>query len=167
MPLRIYDTRAGKKVPFEPLSPGRVGMYSCGITVYDLCHVGHARMMVAFDVIARHLRASGFALTYVRNVTDVDDKIIRKAEAEKRTAAEVAREFTDKMNEDLRALGVLRADHEPHATEHIAEVVEIIERLEKKSLAYAAGGDVYYAVPGFARYGQLSKQHIDDLRSGA
>ena len=157
MPLRI----------FEPLQPGRVGLYSCGITVYDLCHVGHARMLVAFDVIARHLRASGFAVNYVRNVTDVDDKIIRRAEAEKRTAAEVAREFTEKMNEDMRALGVLSAEHEPLATEHIAEVIEIIGRLERKNLAYAAGGDVYYSVPGFARYGQLSKQNVEDLRSGA
>ena len=113
-------------------------MYSCGITVYDLCHVGHARMLVAFDVIARHLRASGFEVTYVRNVTDVDDKIIRRAEAEKRSAAEVARDFTEKMNEDMRALNVLPADHEPRATEHIAEVIEIIERLEKNGLAYAA-----------------------------
>ena len=167
MTLRIYDTRAGKKVPFEPLTPGRVGMYSCGITVYDLCHVGHARMMVAFDVIARHLRASGLEVTFVRNVTDVDDKIIRKAEAEKRTAAEVAEEYTEKMNVDLRALDVAPADHEPHATAHIPEVIEIIERLEERGLAYAAGGDVYYSVPGFAHYGQLSKQHIDDLRSGA
>jgi len=165
--LRIYDTRAGKKVPFEPLTPGRAGLYSCGITVYDLCHVGHARMMVAFDVIVRHLRASGLAVTFVRNVTDVDDKIIRKAQAENRTAAEVAHEYTEKMNADLRALEVAPADHEPHATEHIAEVIEIIGRLEKKGLAYAAGGDVYYSVPGFAHYGQLSKQHIDDLRSGA
>jgi cysteinyl-tRNA synthetase len=167
MALRIYDTRAGKKVPFEPLTPGRVGMYSCGITVYDLCHVGHGRKEIAFDVIARHLRASGYAVDYVRNVTDVDDKIIRKGEAEKRTAAEVAHEFTEKMNVDLRALGVLPADHEPLATEHIAEVIEIIRRLEERGLAYAAGGDVYFAVSGFARYGQLSGQHIDDLRAGA
>jgi cysteinyl-tRNA synthetase len=167
MALRIYDTRAAKKVPFEPLQPGKVGMYSCGITVYDLCHVGHARMLVAFDVIARYLRASGLEVTYVRNVTDVDDKIIRRAEAEKRSAAEVSRDFTAKMNEDMRALNVLPADHEPLATEHIPEVLEIIERLQKNDLAYAAAGDVYYAVPGFARYGQLSKQHVDDLRSGA
>ena len=92
--LRIYDTRAGKKLPFDPLEAGEVGMYSCGITVYDLCHVGHARMMVAFDIIARYLRASGYRLRFVRNVTDVDDKIIRKADAEKRTAAEVARQYT-------------------------------------------------------------------------
>ena len=167
MALRIYDTRAGKKVPFEPLTPGRVGMYSCGITVYDLCHVGHGRKEIAFDVIARYLRASGYAVDYVRNVTDVDDKIIRKAEAEKRSAAEVAREFTEKMNEDMRALGVQPADHEPLATEHIAEVIEIIGKLEARGLAYAAGGDVYFAVTEFARYGQLSGQHIDDLRAGA
>jgi len=167
MTLRIHDTRGGKKVAFEPLRPGEVGMYSCGITVYDLCHVGHARMMVAFDVIVRHLRASGYAVRFVRNITDVDDKIIRKAEAEKRSAADVAREFTEKMEEDLAALGVRRADVEPRATEHIAEVIEIIQRLEERGLAYPAEGDVYYAVAGFPRYGQLSGQSTEDLRAGA
>jgi len=167
MTLRIHDTRGGKKVAFEPLRPGEVGMYSCGITVYDLCHVGHARMMVAFDVIVRHLRASGYAVRFVRNITDVDDKIIRKAEAEKRSAADVAREFTEKMEEDLAALGVRRADVEPRTTEHIAEVIEIIQRLEERGLAYPAEGDVYYAVAGFPRYGQLSGQSTEDLRAGA
>jgi cysteinyl-tRNA synthetase len=167
MALRIYDTRAGKKLPFEPLTPGKVGMYSCGITVYDLCHVGHGRKEVAFDVIARHLRASGYAVDYVRNITDVDDKIIKKGHAEGRPAAEVARHYTELMRVDLGALGVQPADHEPLATEHIAEVIEIIRRLEEKGLAYPAGGDVYYSVPGFAGYGQLSGQSIDDLRSGA
>src|SRR6187402_241405 len=165
--LRIYDTRAGKKLPFEPLEAGQVGMYSCGITVYDLCHVGHARMMVAFDIIARHLRASGYRLRFVRNVTDVDDKIIRKAEAEKRTAAEVAQQYTDAMNADLRALGVAPADVEPLATEHIAEVIDITQRLIGRQLAYAAGGDVYYSVSGFADYGKLSGQSTDDLKAGA
>jgi cysteinyl-tRNA synthetase len=165
--LRIYDTRAGKKLQFEPLEAGQVGMYSCGITVYDLCHVGHARMMVAFDIIARHLRASGYRLRFVRNVTDVDDKIIRKAEAEKRTAAEVAQQYTDAMNADLRALGVAPADVEPLATEHIAEVIDIIQRLIGRGLAYAAGGDVYYSVSGFADYGKLSGQSTDDLKAGA
>ncbi len=167
MTLRIYDTRVGKKIPFEPLVPGKVGIYSCGITVYDRCHVGHARMMVAFDVIVRHLRGSGYAVHFVRNVTDVDDKIIKKAQAEGRSPADVARHYTELMDADLRALDVRPADSEPRATEHIAEVIEIIERLEKRGLAYAAGGDVYFAVTGFARYGQLSGQSIDDLRSGA
>ncbi len=152
--LRIYDTRAGKKLPFEPIEAGAVGMYSCGITVYDLCHVGHARMMVAFDIIARHLRASGYRLRFVRNVTDVDDKIIRKAEAEKRTAAEVAQQYTEAMNADLRALGVAPADVEPLATEHIAEVIDIIQRLIGRGLAYAAGGDVYYSVVRLRRLRQ-------------
>jgi cysteinyl-tRNA synthetase len=167
MTLRIHDTRGGKKVALEPLEPGKIGIYSCGITVYDLCHVGHARMMVAFDVIVRHLRASGYAVRFVRNVTDVDDKIIRKAEAEKRSAAEVARDFTEKMHADLAALDVRPADVEPRATEHIAEVIDIIRRLEERGLAYPAEGDVYYAVAGFPRYGQLSGQSTEDLRSGA
>jgi cysteinyl-tRNA synthetase len=167
MTLRIYDTRAGKKIPFEPLTSGQVGIYSCGITVYDRCHVGHARMMVAFDVIVRHLRASGYAVHFVRNVTDVDDKIIRKAQAEGRSAAEVAQHYTDLMNADLRALDVRPADTEPRATEHIAEVIDIIERLMGRGLAYAASGDVYFAVQEFPRYGQLSGQSVDDLRSGA
>jgi cysteinyl-tRNA synthetase len=167
MSLRIYDTRAGHKVPFEPLEPGKVGLYSCGITVYDLCHVGHARMLVAFDVIARYLRASGYAVRYVRNITDVDDKIIRRANAEGRTAAEVAQHYIDEMERDMRALGIAPADVEPRATENIAEVVEVVRRLESRQLAYAADGDVYYAVGAFPRYGQLSGQSIDDLRAGA
>jgi cysteinyl-tRNA synthetase len=167
MTLRIHDTRAGRKVAFEALVPGKVGIYSCGITVYDLCHVGHARMMVAFDVIVRHLRASGYAVRFVRNVTDVDDKIIRRAEAERRSAADVARDYTERMEADLRALDVRPADVEPRATEHIAEVIDIIRRLEERGLAYPAAGDVYYAVAGFLRYGQLSGQSTEDLRSGA
>ncbi|HVY39215.1 MAG TPA: cysteine--tRNA ligase [Polyangia bacterium] len=167
MSLRIYDTRAGKKVPFVPLKEGRVGMYSCGITVYDRCHVGHARMMVAFDVIVRHLRASGYAVTFVRNITDVDDKIIKRGELEGRTAAEVSEHYTRLMHEDLAALDVKPADFEPRATQHIAEVLEIIHHLEGRGLAYAAAGDVYFAVPRFAHYGSLSKQSVEDLRSGA
>ena len=167
MTLRLYDTRVGHKVPFEPLVPGKVGMYACGITVYDLCHVGHARMLVAWDVIARHLRASGFEVAYVRNVTDVDDKIIRKANAEGVASHEIAERYTRLMHEDMRALGLAPADHEPRATEHIAEVLDITRRLEDKGLAYHAGGDVYYHVEGFgAAYGQLSGQHIDDLKAG-
>jgi cysteinyl-tRNA synthetase len=167
MSLRLYDTRLGKKVPFEPLVPGKVGMYTCGITVYDLCHIGHARMLVAWDVIARHLRASGFAVNYVRNVTDVDDKIIRRANAEGKTALEISQHYTRLMNEDMRALGVAAADHEPLATEHIADVIDIGRRLEEKGLAYAAGGDLYYSVSDFPSYGDLSGQSIDDLKAGA
>jgi cysteinyl-tRNA synthetase len=167
MALRIHDTRTKKKVPFEPLVPGKIRLYACGTTVYDLCHIGHGRKEVAWDVIVRHLRASGYDLRFVRNITDVDDKIINKANEEKRTADEVARYYTDQMNADFRALGLSTPDVEPRATEHIAEVIDIIRRLEEKRLAYAAGGDVYYAVHGFTAYGQLSGQSVDDLKAGA
>jgi cysteinyl-tRNA synthetase len=167
MTLRIHDTRTGKKVPFEPLVPGQVSLYACGTTVYDLCHIGHARKEVAWDVITRHLRASGFALRFVRNITDVDDKIINKANEEGKSAEEVARHYTAEMQTDFRALGLATPDLEPRATEHIAEVIDIIRRLEEKGLAYSAGGDVYFAVPKFAGYGQLSGQSIDDLQAGA
>jgi cysteinyl-tRNA synthetase len=167
MALRIHDTRTGKKVPFEPLVPGKVGLYACGTTVYDLCHIGHARKEVAWDVIVRHLRASGYELRFVRNITDVDDKIINKANEEGRSADAVARHYTEEMQADFRALGLAAPDLEPRATEHIAEVIDIIRRLEDKGLAYAADGDVYFAVPKFARYGQLSGQSVDDLKAGA
>jgi cysteinyl-tRNA synthetase len=167
MPLRIHDTRAGKKVPFEPLEKGQVSLYVCGTTVYDLCHIGHARKEVAWDVIVRHLRASGLALRFVRNITDVDDKIINKANEEGISPEAVARKYTAEMNVDFRALGLATPDLEPRATEHIEEVIDIIRRLEQKGLAYAIAGDVYYAVHGFASYGQLSGQSVDDLKAGA
>jgi cysteinyl-tRNA synthetase len=165
--IRLHDTRAKKKVELQPRQPGKVGIYVCGVTVYDLCHVGHARTAVSFDVIVRHLRARGYDVRFVRNITDVDDKIIRKAQAENRPASEVARHYADAMTADLRALGVAPPDVEPRATEHIAEMLEVIRRLEEKQLAYAAGGDVYYSVGGFPPYGGLSGQSTDDLQAGA
>ena len=165
--LRIYDTRQGKKVELVLLHPGKVGIYVCGVTVYDLCHVGHARTLVAFDVIVRHLRARGLEVRLVRNITDVDDKIIRKANAEGRSAAEVARYYADAMAADMAALGIEPPDVEPRATEHIAEMIEVIKRLEARGLAYPAEGDVYYSVAGFPGYGALSGQSIDDLQAGA
>jgi cysteinyl-tRNA synthetase len=167
MALRIHDTRTGKKVPFEPLVPGKVSLYVCGTTVYGLCHIGHARKEIAWDVITRHLRASGYELRFVRNITDVDDKIINRAREEGITADEVARKYTEEMNADFRALGLATPDLEPRATEHIAEMIEIIRRLESRGLAYAAGGDVYFAVPKFPGYGQLSGQSVDGLEAGA
>jgi len=164
---RIYDTREGKKVELELREPGKVGMYACGVTVYDLCHVGHARTLVAYDVIVRHLRQRGLQVRLVRNITDVDDKIIRKGHAEGRTAAEVASVYADAMAADLAALGIAPPDVEPRATEHIAEVIEVVKRLEERGLAYAAEGDVYYSVAGFPGYGGLSGQSIDDLQAGA
>jgi cysteinyl-tRNA synthetase len=164
---RIYDTREGKKVDLVLREPGKVGIYACGVTVYDLCHVGHARTLVAFDVIVRHLRARGLEVRLVRNITDVDDKIIRKGNAEGRGAAEVAKAYADAMIADMAALGIAPPDIEPRATQHIPEMIEVIRRLEERGLAYPAGGDVYYRVAGFSRYGALSGQSVDDLQAGA
>ena len=165
--LRIHDTRLKRKVPFEPREPGKIGMYVCGITVYDLCHVGHARSAVAFDVIARYLRKRGFQVKLVKNITDVDDKIIRRAQAEGRTANEVAETYIQAMADDFRALGLAPPDSEPRATQHIDDVIGVVKKLEERGLAYAAGGDVYYAVGSFANYGSLSGQSTDELKSGA
>jgi cysteinyl-tRNA synthetase len=164
---RIYDTRQGKKVDLVLREPGKVGIYVCGVTVYDLCHVGHARTLVAFDVIVRHLRARGLDVRLVRNITDVDDKIIRKGNAEGRPAAEVAKAYADAMTADMAALGIAVPDVEPRATEHIAEMIDVIKRLEACGLAYPAEGDVYYSVSGFPGYGALSGQSLDDLQAGA
>jgi cysteinyl-tRNA synthetase len=164
---RIYDTRAGKKVDLVLREPGKVGMYVCGVTVYDLCHVGHARTLVAFDVIVRHLRARGLEVRLVRNITDVDDKIIRKGNAEGRPAAEVAEFYADAMSADMAALGIAAPDVEPRATQHIADMIDVIRRLEARDLAYPAEGDVYYSVAGFSSYGALSGQSVDDLQAGA
>jgi cysteinyl-tRNA synthetase len=164
---RIYDTRERAKVELQLREPGKVGIYACGVTVYDLCHVGHARTLVAFDIIARHLRRSGLEVRLVRNITDVDDKIIRRGHAEGKTAAEVARFYADAMAADMAALGVDAPDAEPRATEHIQDMIEVIRRLEERGLAYAAEGDVYYSVAGFPSYGALSGQSPDALQSGA
>jgi cysteinyl-tRNA synthetase len=164
--LRIHDTRLKRKVPFEPREPGKIGMYVCGITVYDLCHVGHARSAVAFDVIARYLRKRGFQVKLVKNITDVDDKIIRRAQAEGRTANEVAETYIQAMADDFLALGLAPPDSEPRATQHIDDVIGVVKKLEERGLAYPAGGDVYYAVGSFANYGSLSGQSTDELKSG-
>jgi cysteinyl-tRNA synthetase len=165
--LRVHDTRQKRKIPFTPREPGKVGMYVCGVTVYDVCHVGHARAFVAFDVIARYLRHRGFEVRFVRNITDVDDKIIRRAQAEGTGAADVAHTYEDAMAADFAALGLNPPDVEPRATAHIAEMIEVIRRLEARGLAYPAAGDVYYSVGDFAPYGGLSGQSPDELKAGA
>lgn len=166
--LKIYNSLHRRKEPFQPLRPGRVGMYVCGITVYDYCHIGHARMLVVFDLIARHLRELGFQLDYVRNITDIDDKIIRRAAENGEPFEAVTRRFIDAMNEDCAALGILAPDREPRATEHIDGIVAMIERLVDSGHAYLGdNGDVYYAVSAFADYGRLSDQKPEDLRAGA
>lgn len=165
--LQIYNTLTRQKEKFEPLDPKNVRMYVCGMTVYDYCHLGHARVLVVFDMIARWLRQHGYPLTYVRNITDIDDKIIKRANERGITIQELTEEFITAMNEDSDKLGVLRPDVEPKATEHIPQMIQMIEDLIANGKAYpAANGDVYYAVREFAAYGQLSGKSLDDLRAG-
>jgi len=166
--LEIYNSLTRRKERFEPIEPGHVRMYVCGITVYDYLHIGHARMFVVFDLVVRYLRASGYRVTFVRNITDVDDKIIRRAQENGEPIEQVTGRFIRAMHEDADALGVLRPDVEPRATGHIPEIVAMIGRLIERGHAYVAtNGDVYYRVRSFERYGALSGESPDELRSGA
>ena len=167
MPLKIFNTLSNDKELFTPLSPEKVRMYVCGVTVYDSAHIGHARSFFTFDIIYRYLRFAGFDVDYVRNFTDVDDKIIKKANDEKVGCDTVTNRYIDEFVQDADSLGWLHPSREPRATEHISEIIAIIERLEAKGLAYQVGGDMYYAVSGFADYGKLSRKKIDELESGA
>ncbi|MFN9765944.1 MAG: cysteine--tRNA ligase [Pseudomonadota bacterium] len=167
MPLRLHNSLTRRLEEFVALRPGRVGMYVCGITVYDLCHLGHARMMLAFDVIYRWLLASGYEVTYVRNITDVDDKIIRRSVERGTTIRALTDQMIGAMHRDLGALGMLAPTHEPRATEYVPQMLDLIDRLEHRGLAYrAAGGDVNFAVRRFPGYGRLSGKSLDELRAG-
>ncbi|MCD8504799.1 MAG: cysteine--tRNA ligase [Burkholderiaceae bacterium] len=165
--LQIYDSLSRTKRPFKPVHEGEVNMYVCGMTVYDYCHLGHARMLVGFDVVARWLRQSGYKLNYVRNITDVDDKIIRKAVQTNQKISDVTRFFIDAMHADERALNVQPPDQEPRATAYVPQMLEIIGQLQAKGLAYQAeDGDVNFAVRQFQGYGKLSGKSLDQLRAG-
>ncbi len=165
--MRIYNTLTGKKEEFVPLTPGAVNMYVCGITAYDVSHLGHARSAIVFDVIKRYLRYRGFKVNHVRNITDVDDKIIAKAAQEKVSTDEIAQRYTEEYYRDMEKLGVSRADIEPKATGHINEMVEIIKGLIDKGYAYNVDGNVYFKVSKFPEYGKLSKRNLDDMIAGA
>ena len=166
--LRIYNTLTRTKEQFRPIEPGHVRMYVCGMTVYDYCHLGHARVLIAFDVVARYLRSLGYRVTYVRNITDIDDKIIARANENGEEIDALTARFIDCMHEDCRALGVLDPDVEPRATHFIEPIVSMVERLIERSAAYpGANGDVYYDVSTFPDYGALSDRRIEGLRSGA
>ncbi len=165
--LKIYNSLAREKQDFVPITPGQVRMYVCGMTVYDYCHIGHARVLVVFDVVQRWLRASGLAVTYVRNITDIDDKIIRRAAENGESIGQLTDRFIALMDEDAAALGVQKPDYEPRATGYIPQMLAMIGRLEENGLAYrASGGDVNYAVRKFPAYGRLSGKSLDDLRAG-
>ncbi|WP_319237859.1 cysteine--tRNA ligase [uncultured Propionivibrio sp.] len=165
--LKIYNTLSREKQDFVPIEPGKVRMYVCGMTVYDYCHLGHARVLVVFDMVQRWLRASGFELTYVRNITDIDDKIIKRANENGETIGQLTNRFIAFMNEDSDALGVQRPDHEPRATEYVPQMLSLIDSLEANGLAYQApDGDVNFAVRKFSGYGKLSGKSLDDLRAG-
>ncbi|CAM5222420.1 cysteine--tRNA ligase [Alishewanella longhuensis] len=166
--LQIYNTLNRQKEVFTPIVPGKVGLYVCGITIYDHCHVGHARTYVAFDVINRYLRFSGFDVTYVRNITDVDDKIIKRAAENNESCDALTARFTEAMHADFNALGLLPADIEPRVTTHMAEIITLIQTLLEKGYAYqAADGDVLFDVSKYEAYGALSQQNLEMLQSGA
>jgi len=165
--LKIYNTLAREKQTFKPIVAGKVSMYVCGMTVYDFCHLGHARVMVVFDMVSRWLRASGYDVTYVRNITDIDDKIIKRANENNESIAQLTQRFINAMDEDAAKLGVIRPDIEPKATEFVDGMLGMIAALVDKGFAYpAANGDVFYAVNKFAGYGKLSGKSLEDLRAG-
>lgn len=166
--LQLYDTLSASKCPFKPIHAGKIGIYVCGMTVYDYCHMGHARVMVGFDVIVRWLRAIGYQVNYVRNITDIDDKIIHRAHDNGETITELTDRFITAMHQDEHCLGCQSPNIEPRATEHIENMQHLIDVLLTKNLAYqGSGGDVYYAIEKFPNYGKLSKRHVDDMQAGA
>jgi len=167
VPIQIYNTRTGKKTELKPLSDNHVKMYVCGITAYDYCHIGHARSALAFDMIYRYLLYRGYRVTFVRNFTDIDDKIINRAQEQGTSTEELSERFIRKFHEDMDQLGVASPTVEPKATEHVQEIIDMIDDLVDKGMAYQADGDVYYAVEKFSDYGILSRRTIEDMQAGA
>ncbi|MEJ2525561.1 MAG: cysteine--tRNA ligase [Desulfuromonadales bacterium] len=167
MSLRVYNTLSGHKEAFEPLVPGKVGMYVCGVTVYDYCHIGHARANIVFDIVYRYLQYSGYDVTYVRNYTDVDDKIINRANERGISSQQLAEEFIQAFDEDMKALGLRKPTFEPKATAYIDQIIALAEELIGKGMAYEAAGDVYFSVAEFPAYLKLSKRNMEEMQAGA
>ena len=165
--MQIYNSLNRRKEEFVPLEPGKIGIYACGVTVYDLCHIGHARSLVVFDVIYRYLKYRGYDVNFVRNFTDIDDKIIKRSNERGITWKALAEQYIDEFYKDMDRLGLLKPTHEPRATDHIEEIISLVRQLEEKGLAYAVDGDVYYRLQSFNGYGKLSGKNVDDLLSGA
>ncbi|WP_318476917.1 cysteine--tRNA ligase [Photobacterium leiognathi] len=166
--LKIYNSLTRQKEAFTPIQPGKVGMYVCGVTIYDLCHIGHGRTFVSFDVVSRYLRYSGYDLTFVRNITDIDDKIIKRAAENGESCESLTERLIGEMHADFDALGMKRPDVEPRATQFISEIIALCERLIERGFAYvASNGDVMFEVSKFEDYGRLSKQDLDQLQAGA
>jgi cysteinyl-tRNA synthetase len=165
--LQLFNTLTGKREPFEPIEPKTVRMYVCGVTVYDYCHIGHARSALVFDVLRRYLEYSGHAVTFVKNFTDVDDKIIKRAHEQGVSCEAITDKYIAAYYEDMGRLGIGRATEEPRATAHMTEIVNLTETLIKKGLAYSVGGDVYFQVEKYPAYGRLSKRKLEDLQAGA
>ncbi len=167
MTLKLYNTLHNKKEEFKALQPNKIGMYVCGITAYDSCHLGHARAAIVFDVIVRYLRFSGYDVTYIRNYTDIDDKIIKRANQEGLSCQEIAERYIQEYEQDMQGLGVQAPNQTPKATEHISEMIAAVEKLIEKGLAYELDGSVYFSVRNFSGYGKLSGKNIEELESGA
>ena len=167
MVLRIYNTLTGKKEEFKPVEEGKVKMYVCGMTVYSDAHIGHARTYLAFDIVRRYLEYKGYKVTYVQNITDVDDKIIKSANERNMDPLEYSRYYTERCLSDMDALGIRRADIYPKASEHIEDMIKMIEKIIENGYGYVSDGDVYFSVEKFKDYGKLSKQRIEEMRAGA
>ena len=164
--IQVFDTMTGAKRTLEPVCPGRVGIYVCGVTVYDLTHIGHARVFVGFDIVTRYLRHRGYEVKYVRNHTDVDDKIINRANEQGRDPLELSQYFIEQLDQDMGALGVLTPDVEPKVSTHIDEIIAMVEKLVEHGHAYVVDGDVYFEVDTFRAYGKLSGMKLDEMRAG-
>jgi cysteinyl-tRNA synthetase len=167
MPLRVYNTMTGKKEEFIPLHDGKIGMYACGVTVYDLCHIGHARSAIVFDAIYRYLKYRGYEVTFVRNFTDIDDKIIKRANEQGVDCKAIAEKYIDEFNVDMGKFGLEKPKFEPRATEHISEMIQLISTLIEKGYAYRSEGDVFFSVEKFREYGKLSKRNLEEMQAGA
>jgi cysteinyl-tRNA synthetase len=167
MALNIFNSLSGEKEPFTPLTKGEVKMYVCGVTVYDSSHIGHARSFLTFDIIYRYLIFSGYRVHFVRNFTDVDDKIIAKANAESIACDRITERYIEEFRRDSASLGLLAPASEPRATAHVSEIIDLILRLEEKNLAYRVNGDVFFTVDRFSGYGKLSRKKLNELEAGA